>query len=74
MDQTQLASSAACSASYISLLEDGKRQATLSTLETLAKAFDVPLFLLTLLATESGDVGAADAQQLAPSLLKALTR
>jgi DNA-binding XRE family transcriptional regulator len=53
--------------SMISLIESGKRQPSLETLQRAAAAFDVPLHLFVALATgQAGDV--------APAVLAALTR
>jgi len=56
LSQGQLASAAKLTPSYISLLEADKRNPTLSVLNSIAKALDVPLHLLILFASDEKDL------------------
>lgn len=47
MTQTELAKAAGLSQSYLSEIERGSREGTLSTIKTIAKALAVPLSVLT---------------------------
>lgn len=51
VSQKRLASLTKLDASYISLIETGKRSPSLKVLEAIAAALDTPLYLLILLAT-----------------------
>ena len=52
LTQVQLATAAPISVSYLSLLERGKRDPTLSTVESLAAVLQVPLIILFFLASD----------------------
>ena len=52
---------AKCSVSYLSMLENNKRDPTLSTLTNIAKALQIPVGLLFFLASEQDDLGPIDA-------------
>ena len=54
--QDELAGKVGLSVSYISLIEQGKRDPAISTVENIAEALGVPLSLLTFLAADPGDL------------------
>jgi transcriptional regulator with XRE-family HTH domain len=56
LSQGELAKKIGKSISYISLIEQGKRDPAISTVEEIAHALGVPVSLLTFLAAESGDL------------------
>lgn len=56
VSQTDVAQKANCSVSYLSMLENNKRDPTLSTLTRIAQALHVPIGLLFVLAAEQGDL------------------
>jgi transcriptional regulator with XRE-family HTH domain len=56
LSQEDLATRIDMSASYISLIEQGKRDPAISTIEEVANALDVPVSLLTFLAAEPGEL------------------
>ena len=58
--QGEVAHRASCSVSYLSLLENNKRDPTLSTLTNIAQALHVPVGLLFVLASEQDDLGSID--------------
>lgn len=58
--QTDVAQRACCSVSYLSMLENNKRDPTLSTLTRIAQALHVPIGVLLFLATERDDLGPVD--------------
>ena len=58
--QTDVAQKASCSVSYLSMLENNKRDPTLSTLTKIASALSVPLGVLFVLASEQEDLGNVD--------------
>jgi transcriptional regulator with XRE-family HTH domain len=75
--QTDVAQKANCSVSYLSLLENNKRDPTLSTLIRIAGALRVPIGVLFVLAAETDDLGTVDrklAGALARSALASLGR
>lgn len=53
LSQEELAQAAGISVSYLSLLERNKRDPNLSTVETVAVALDMPLFLLLYMAEDN---------------------
>lgn len=57
VSQTVLASLASCSVSYMSMLENNKRDPTLSTLTKIAHALNVPIGILFFLAAEREELG-----------------
>ena len=73
----QLARSAKCSASYLSMLESGERQdPTLSTIKKIAIALNVPLGILFFLGAEKDDLVGIDKDlsgQLAATALELLS-
>ena|SRR5258708_3363933 len=75
LEQRELAKLASLDPSHISLIEQGKRNPTVVTLEKIAKALKMPYHLLTMLASESKDlktVGAAEIRELGEILARAL--
>lgn len=58
--QGAVARLASCSVSYLSMLENNKRDPTLSTLAKVAQALQIPVGLLFFLASEQGDLGPID--------------
>lgn len=60
ISQTDLAQQAECSVSYLSMLENNKRDPTLSTLESIADALGVPVSIIFFLAAEAGDLKGID--------------
>lgn len=58
--QGAVARRASCSVSYLSMLENNKRDPTLSTLTNVAQALQIPVGLLFFLASEQEDLGPID--------------
>ena len=56
LSQEELARKIGLSVSYVSLIEAGKRDPAMSTVEEIADALGVPLSLLTFLAAEPGEL------------------
>lgn len=56
LSQTELANNAGISVSYLSLLERGKRDPTLTTVGEIANALDIPVSILVFLAANEDDV------------------
>ena len=56
LSQKNLATKVGLDSSHISLIEAEKRSPSLETIERIAKSLNVPLHLLTLLASEQKDV------------------
>ena len=56
LSQEDLAARIGMSVSYISLIEQGKRDPAISTVEEVAKALGVPVSLLAFLAAEPGEL------------------
>ncbi len=54
--QRDLAKKAGLSASYLSLLEKGKRDPNISVLETISQALHIPLTVLIIIAAEEHDL------------------
>ena len=73
LSQGQLADHAQIDRSYLSLIESGKRQPSVETIEKIAVALKLPFHLLSLLGSEETDVQNADAGQI-ESLALALTK
>lgn len=59
LSQIELSRLAGLSTSYVSLVENGKRNLTFSVLQRIAAALDKPVFLLTYL-TENGTDSISD--------------
>lgn len=75
LEQRELARLAHLDSSHISLIERGKRNPTVITLEKISKALHVPYHLLTLLAAENKDlkfVGAAETRELGEHIARLL--
>ncbi|WP_435307225.1 helix-turn-helix domain-containing protein [Pseudoxanthomonas sp. LjRoot125] len=75
--QGAVARQASCSVSYLSMLENNKRDPTLSTLIRVAQALQVPVGLLFFLASEQEDLGPIDektAGKLMQSVLASLAK
>jgi transcriptional regulator with XRE-family HTH domain len=60
MSQAELAHKAGCSTSYLSMLENSKRDPTLSTIESIARALRVPVEILFFLGAEKGELAGID--------------
>lgn len=76
LTQARLANQAGISLSYLSLLENGKRDATISTLESIAQGLRIPLNLLFFLASDSEELqGLPEAvrEKLSSTILKVLS-
>jgi transcriptional regulator with XRE-family HTH domain len=56
MKQSELADLAQISVSYLSLLEQGKRDPNISTVENIATALNIPISILVFLAAERGEI------------------
>jgi len=75
LSQAKLAKLANCSVSYLSLLENSQRDATLSTIEKIAFSLNVPLSILFFLGAEKNEYSGFDkelAGQLAVTALEFL--
>lgn len=76
VSQTDLARLADCSVSYLSMLENNKRDPTLSTLTKVAQALNVPIGILFFLASERGELAGMNkelAGELARTALELLS-
>lgn len=73
LQQQQLADKAGIDASYISLIEQGKRSPSVKFIHKLSKAIGIPPYLFTFLAMEPEDTELLDEKELT-SLGEALTR
>lgn len=73
LQQQQLAEKAEIDASYISLIEQGKRTPSIKFIHKLSKAIGIPPYLFTFLAMESEDTEFLDKAELA-SIGEALTK
>jgi len=60
LSQADLAQQAECSVSYLSMLENNKRDPTLSTMNKIAQALRVPVGILFFLGAEGGDLSGLD--------------
>jgi transcriptional regulator with XRE-family HTH domain len=56
LTQAALASRCNLSESYLSVIESGRREPTLSTLEVIAKGLEIPLSMLVFLGAESDEL------------------
>lgn len=75
VSQSAIANRANCSVSYLSMLENNKRDPTLSTVTKIAEALHVPVALLFVLAADHNELGAIGeyaADQLMQSALASL--
>ena len=65
--QSELARRAGCSVSYLSMLENSKRDPTMSTVQKIADGLQVPVEILFFLGAERGTLSGID-QELAGRL------
>lgn len=75
LQQTELAARMSISSSQLSLIEAGKRQPSVRVVNELAKAVDIPMALISLLASTNADVVSrenAEISDLARALLRIL--
>jgi transcriptional regulator with XRE-family HTH domain len=75
LEQKELAQLAKLNASYISLLESNRRSPSAAALDSLARALRVPIYLLSLLASEKQDlhgISEDEASKLGAHLLQAI--
>jgi len=75
ISQIKLAELTKLNASYISRIESGDRVPTLDVIEKISKELHVPVYLLTLLASEQHDLHGLpekDTKQIATNLLDIL--
>jgi transcriptional regulator with XRE-family HTH domain len=56
ISQTELAGRSDCSVSYLSMLENNRRDPTLSTLTKISQGLNVPVGILFFLAAEHGEL------------------
>ena len=56
LSQLELAQLAGCSVSYLSMLENSKRDPTLSMVQSIASGLQVPLEILFFLGAEKGEL------------------
>jgi len=73
LSQGELADRAEIDRSYLSLIESGKRHASVETIQKIATALDLPFHLLALLGSEQKDIRKANANQI-EDLSLALTK
>jgi len=73
LQQQQLAEKAEIDASYISLIEQGKRTPSVKFIHKLSNAIGIPPYLFTFLAMESEDTEFLDDEELT-SIGEALTK
>jgi transcriptional regulator with XRE-family HTH domain len=76
LSQEKLAKSAACSVSYLSLLENNQRDPTLSTIKKISVALNVPIGILFFLSADRDDISGMDkelAGQIARTALELLS-
>ena len=76
LTQPQLAERATLSASYLSVLETGKRDPSLSSLQRIARGLGVPLSVLLFVAADPSDVETLTPEmheKLAAATMKLLT-
>lgn len=62
VSQTDVATRAECSVSYLSMLENNKRDPTLSMITKIAEALHVPVGVLFVMASEEKDLGRIDSR------------
>ncbi len=74
--QSQLSEKASISVSYLSLLEKGKRDPNLSTLQDISTALNVPTSILMFLASDKEDLDGVSeelAEKLSLTVLKLIS-
>lgn len=69
MNQSDLANQADISISYLSLLEQGKRDPNFSTVEKISQALDVPLSIMVFLAADPK----SELKEFSPELIEKLS-
>ena len=62
VSQTDVATRAECSVSYLSMLENNKRDPTLSMIRRIAEALHVPVGALFVMASEEKELGNIDSR------------
>lgn len=62
VSQTYVAARADCSVSYLSMLENNKRDPTLSMITKIAEALHVPVGAFFLMASEEKELGSIDSR------------
>lgn len=72
LSQAALAELAGCSVSYLSMLENSKRDPTLSTIEKIAAGLRVPVEILFFLGAEKGELSGIDPELAGKLALTAL--
>jgi transcriptional regulator with XRE-family HTH domain len=75
LSQAELARRAGCSVSYLSMLENSKRDPTMSTVQSIATGLGIPVEILFFLGAERGELAGIDkelAGQLALTALELL--
>lgn len=72
VSQGDVAKEAQCSVSYLSMLENNKRDPTLSTITKIAAALHVPVGALFVLASDQTELGAFD-KSIAEDVCRAAT-
>ena len=75
LSQAEVARRAMCSVSYLSMLENSRRDPTLSTVNKIARALGVPVEILFFLGAEKSELAGIDkglAGQLAMTALELL--
>lgn len=70
--QAELARRAGISVSYLSMLENSKRDPTISTVEKVATALGVPIEILFFLGAEQGELAGIDRELAGQLALTAL--
>jgi transcriptional regulator with XRE-family HTH domain len=60
MSLDKLSEKAGCSASYLSMLENNKRDPALSTIKNIANALQVPIGIIFFLASEGNELTGID--------------
>ena len=73
LPQSELAERMAVTGSQLSLIEGGKRQPSVRTIDALSRALGIPAPLITLLASTPEDLRAADSDDVA-NLARSLLR
>jgi transcriptional regulator with XRE-family HTH domain len=62
--QADVAKAASINRSYLSSIESGRRLPSITTLENITKALNIPMHLLRLLGLERGDVAPSQEEQI----------
>lgn len=73
LTQKEVAALANLDASHMSLIESGRRNPSIATVEKLCRALKIPNHLFTLLASEPADLNITDPEELA-RVSQSLTR